>query len=84
MESALAKLLATLATHGPGFILAAVFIILYILDRKSHKQEIAEERARNEKLAEKLAEISNQSIRTDISLEKTIEMLEKTIDRRMS
>ena len=84
METSLAKLLAALATHGPGFILAAVFIVLYVLDRKSHKQELLDERARNERLADKLYEISNQSIRADISLEKTIEILEKTIDRRIS
>ena len=82
METSLAKLLASLAANGPGFILAAVFIVLYIFDRKSHKQELLAERMRNERLADKLYEVSNQSIRADISLEKTIEMLEKAIDRR--
>ena len=83
MEAILGKLLAAIPQHGPGFLVAAVFIILYVIERKSHRLEVAEERQRNERLAEKLVSLSNESIRADISLEKTIEMLERTVDRRI-
>jgi uncharacterized protein (DUF2336 family) len=47
MEAALTKLLVMFATHGPGFLVAAIFIALFFVDRRSSKKQIASERAEN-------------------------------------
>ncbi len=83
METAIVKTVGALAQYGGGFVVAAIFILLYVLDRRTHSKSIAEERARNDKLSEKLIELSNESIRADINHAKSIEMLEKTLDRRI-
>jgi len=69
MEAALAKALAALATYGPGYVLAAVFIILYFLERR-----------KSEQMANKLQELAVASIKADLEHTKTYESLEKVFD----
>jgi hypothetical protein len=66
MEAALTKILAILASYGPGFLVAAIFIILYLLERK-----------KSEKMADKLTELSVASIRADLEHTRAYESLEK-------
>ncbi len=75
-KSTLAKILSHLATLGPGFLVAAVFALLLFLERK-----------KSEKMAEKLLELAQESIKAETEHTKAIEALEKTldsIDRRLS
>lgn len=69
MEAALAKALAALATYGPGYVLAVVFIILYFLERR-----------KSEQMANKLQELAVASIKADLEHTKTYESLEKVFD----
>ena len=69
METALPKLLTILSTHGPGFVVAAIFIVLYLLERK-----------KSERMAEKLNELSVASIKADHEHTKTFESLEKAFN----
>jgi hypothetical protein len=76
MESTLAKVLSHIATLGPGFLVAVVFAIFLFLERK-----------KSEKMAEKLLELAQESIKSDIEHTKAIQALEKTldsIDRRLT
>ena len=69
MEAALTKVLAVLASHGPGFLVAVIFIILYLLERK-----------KSETMAEKLTELSVESIKADLEHTKAYESLEKVFN----
>ena len=76
MESTLAKILSNMASLGPGFLVAVVFAVFFCLERRA-----------SSKMAEKLLELAQESIRSDIEHTKAIEALEKTldsIDRRLS
>lgn len=75
MESAIASLISKLVEYGPGFLIAGLFLAMYILERK-----------KNEKLAEKLYELGLQSLKSDLehtkmygAIEKAIETLGRTI-----
>ncbi len=69
MEAALPKILAILASYGPGFVVAAIFITLYLLERK-----------KSEAMAEKLTELSVASIRADLEHTRAYESLEKVFN----
>jgi hypothetical protein len=69
METALTKILAALASYGPGFVVATVFIIFYWLERK-----------KSEKMAEKLQELAVASIKADLEHTKAYESLEKAFN----
>lgn len=69
MEAALTKILAVLASYGPGFVVAVIFIIFYWLERK-----------KSEKMAEKLQELAVASIKADLEHTKTFESLEKAFN----
>ena len=69
MEAALAKIIAVLASYGPGFVVAAVFIVFYWLERK-----------KSEAMAEKLQELAVASIKADLEHTKTFESLEKVFN----
>jgi hypothetical protein len=69
MEAALTKVLAVLASYGPGFVVAAIFIIFYWLERK-----------KSEKMAEKLQELAVASIKADLEHTKAYESLEKAFN----
>jgi hypothetical protein len=69
METAFAKILGHLATLGPGFIVAAVFVALFWFERK-----------KSEALAEKLYDLGMASIRSDIEHTQAIKSLEKTLE----
>lgn len=94
MEAALAKLLVKLAEYGPGFILAAIIAVVWVLDRKGKNADITVERERNtkleeknDKLAEKLLAFANDSIKSDTENTEAIRAMTKvldSIDRRLS
>lgn len=69
MEAALTKALQMLAAYGPGFVIAVIFIILYLMERK-----------KSEAMAEKLQELAVASIKADLEHTKTTEALEKTFN----
>jgi len=69
MEAALAKALALLASYGPGFVVAAIFVVLYLMERK-----------KSEQMAEKLTELSVASIRADLEHTRAYESLEKVFN----
>lgn len=69
MEAALTKILAVLASYGPGFVVAVIFIIFYWLERK-----------KSEKIAEKLQELAVASIKADLEHTKAYESLEKAFN----
>lgn len=76
MESTLAKILSQMAALGPGFLVAVVFAVFLYLERK-----------KSEKMAEKLLELAQESIKSDTEHTKAIHALEKTldsIDRRLT
>lgn len=90
MDVALAKLVQALANYGPGFIFGGVCLGLMIIDRKSNRaqlneerqlfsKELGEERKKNEKLADKIIEISAASIRADAEQTAALESLEKLV-----
>lgn len=69
MEAALAKALQMLAAYGPGFVVAVIFVILYLLERK-----------KSEKSAEKLQELAVASIKADLEHTKTVDAMQKAFD----
>jgi hypothetical protein len=69
MEAALAKALALLASYGPGFVVAAIFVALYLMERK-----------KSEKMAEKLTELSVESIKADLEHTRAFDSLEKVFN----
>lgn len=69
MEAALAKALQMLAAYGPGFVVAVIFIILYLLERKKSEQS-----------AEKLQELAVASIKADLEHTKTVDAMQKAFD----
>jgi hypothetical protein len=69
VEDLLLSLLSKLAVLGPGFIVAAIFAILFWLERK-----------KSEKLADRLFDLGMSSIRSDIEHTQAIRSLEKTLD----
>jgi hypothetical protein len=69
MEAALTKILAALASYGPGFVVAAIFIIFYWLERK-----------KSEQAAEKLQELAVASIKADFEHTKAYESMERAFN----
>ena len=69
MEAALTKILAALASYGPGFVVAVIFIIFYWMERK-----------KSEKMAEKLQELAVASIKADLEHTKAIESVERSFN----
>jgi hypothetical protein len=69
MEAALVKALQILASYGPGFVVAAIFIILYLMERK-----------KSEQMAEKLTELSVESIKADLEHTRAFDSLEKVFN----
>ena len=69
MEAALTKLLTVLAANGPGFVVAAIFIIFYWLERK-----------KSEHMAEKLEKLAVASIKADLEHTKSYELLERSFN----
>ena len=73
MEAALAKALQILASYGPGFAVAAIFIILYLLERK-----------KSEKSSEKLQELAVASIKADLEHTRTVDAMQKAFDSALN
>ena len=73
METALAKALQMLAAYGPGFVVAVIFIILYLLERK-----------KSESAAEKLQELAVASIKADLEHTKTVDAMQKAFDSALN
>ena len=69
METAFTKILGHFATLGPGFIVAALFALLFWWERQ-----------KSEKLAEKLYDLGMASIRSDVEHTQAIRSLEKTLE----
>ena len=69
MESLLSKFLGLLVEHGPGFVVAAIFIVLYWVERK-----------KSEQMAEKLQELAVSSIKADLEHTRTYASLEKAFN----
>lgn len=69
MEAALTKILAVLASYGPGFVVAVIFILFYWLERK-----------KSEAMAEKLQELAVASIKADLEHTQTTKALEKSFN----
>jgi hypothetical protein len=98
MEVALAKLLEMLAKHGPGFLVAAIFIALYVLERRDsrkeletaregHRKEVELERVISKDLTIKLFELSSESIKADTEHTEAIKSMTKvldSVDRRLA
>ena len=70
METALTKILAHLASLGPGFIVAAVFIVFYVWERKKSAE-----------LTDKLQELTRESIKADTEHCGMLQAFEKALDR---
>lgn len=66
MEAAIPKLLQALSAYGPGFVVAAVFFVLYMMERK-----------RSAALADKLQELAVASMKADMEHTKSYASLEK-------
>jgi hypothetical protein len=76
MESTLAKILSNMASLGPGFLVAVLFAIFFIMERR-----------KSERMADKLLELAQESIKADTEHTRAIQALEKTldsIDRRLA
>lgn len=94
METVLTKLLIKLIEYGPGFIVAAVITVLWVLDRKSKNADLLLERTRNtqieekkDQLTDKLLGFANDSIKADTENTEAIRAMTKVIDsvdRRLS
>jgi hypothetical protein len=69
METALAKLVAGLVSYGPGFAVAAIFIVFYLLERK-----------KSEEAAKALMELAVESIKADMEHTKAYATLEKAFN----
>jgi len=73
METTLTKALLMLANYGPGFIVAVIFIVLYLLERK-----------KSEKSAEKLQELAVASIKADLEHTRTVDAMQKAFDSALN
>jgi hypothetical protein len=83
MEEAIKVLLEQTSTHGIGVVVAAIFILLYVMERRAHTKE----RDSHTKTMEKLMELSAESIRADTEHASAIRTLTRvldSIDRRVS
>jgi hypothetical protein len=69
MESALIPLINKLAEYGPGFLIAGIFLVLYVLEQRKNKS-----------LSEKLFELSLASLKADMEHTKAVASLEKSLD----
>lgn len=69
MEAVIPKLLQALSAYGPGFIVAALFFILYLLERRQSSA-----------LAEKLQELAVASIKADMEHTKSYASLERVFN----
>ncbi len=87
MESALAKLVAALASHGPGFVVAAIVLVIGYFDRKAYKEAFSKEREVNERLADRVISLATDSIKADVEHTVTIQTMSRvldSVDRRLS
>lgn len=83
MEEAAKTLISLANQHGVGMVVAAVFIALYILERKAHSAE----REAHAKTADKLIELSTSSIKADMEHAAAIRTLSRvldSVDRRLA
>jgi len=69
MDPSVGKMLFQLGTYGPLGIMAVLFFLLYVWEKK-----------RNEKLSDKLYEVSLTSIKADMEHSKAFDNIEKTFD----
>ena len=69
MESALTSLIVKLIEYGSGFLIAAIFLTLYIMERK-----------KNENLSKRLYDLGLESLKADFEHSKALSSLEKTLD----
>jgi len=72
MEATLVKTLLMLANYGPGFVVAAIFIVFFWVERK-----------KSEQMAEKLQELAVASIKADLEHAKAYGSIEKAFDTAM-
>jgi NADH:ubiquinone oxidoreductase subunit 4 (subunit M) len=83
MEEATKAMISMANQHGVGMVVAAVFIALYVLERRAHSSE----RDSHLKTADKLLELSTTSIRADVEHAAAIRTLSRvldSVDRRLS
>ncbi len=69
-------LTAELLKQGGGYVLAAVMLYLYMAERKDHKAE----RASHSATADKLIELSTESIKSETEHTAAIGALTKVLD----
>ena len=82
MESLLEPLVESIAKYGIGPLVAAVFLALYLLERKAHGAE----RLAHSKTTGKVIELCVESVKSDQAHTNAIQMLTKVlegIDRRI-
>lgn len=76
MDDAIKALLAVAGQYGIGVIVGAVFLLLYLVERKAHTAE----RDSHNKTAEKLFALSAESIKSDMEHTAAIRMLSRVLD----
>ena len=76
MEAAIKTLLESSVQYCPGYLIAALALILYCM---SHK-DLSKERSDHAKTSEKLIELSTASIRADMEHTSAIETLSRILD----
>ena len=76
MAEGLAKMFEQLASYGPIGIVAALFLFLYFIQRR----DIQREREKNERLSDKLHEISKESIKADVAHSQAYDRLEQVMN----
>jgi len=69
METTFLKALYALGSYGPGFVVAAIFVFFYWIERR-----------KSEQIAEKLQELAVASIKADLEHTKAYASLEKAFD----
>ena len=76
MEEAIKALLESASQYGPGYLVAALTLVLYWV---AHK-DLMRERTAHAKTSEKLIELSTASIRADMEHTTAIETLSRILD----
>jgi hypothetical protein len=94
MDPATAKMLFQLGTYGPLGVMVILLFILLLRQQKETKEAreecsklLVEERGKNIQLADKLVELSRESIKADTEHTETIRAMTKvldSIDRRLA
>ena len=76
MEEAIKALLESAAQYGSGYLIAAIVLALWWVERKAHTAE----RAAHSRTSDKLLELSTASIKADVEHTLAIETLSRILD----